>query len=166
MTTKWEVELFDRLFDRTIVCDNGCWEFTGGCDKDGYGKISVLGITIPAHRASYDLCKGDIPKDIKVLHSCDNPPCINPDHLYLGTAQDNSDDMVNKGRTNGPKGSRQGQAKLNEDAVIIIRQLLNEGYSQREIARRFDVTQGAIYLIKHNKRWNHLGGEDDHEAAA
>ena len=81
MVTRWESEAFDRLFDRTIICKNGCWEFTGGRDKDGYGKFTVLGVTLRAHRVAYDLCVGDIPKGALVLHSCDNPSCINPSHL-------------------------------------------------------------------------------------
>jgi hypothetical protein len=147
MATKWRDEAFDRLFDRTVVRDNGCWEFTGGCDKDGYGKFTVLGITLLAHRVAYDLCVGDIPDGMKVLHTCDNPPCINPEHLRLGTALDNSSDMVSRGRTNGPRGSRQGQSKLTESNVVQIRRLLKEGeHSQREIARRLKVSHGYNLL--------------------
>ena len=158
MTTKWELEAFNRLFDRTVILDNGCFEFTGGKDKNGYGKFTVLGITHRAHRIAFMLCVDDIPDGASVLHSCDNPSCINPNHLFLGTHQNNVDDMMAKRRNIPPRGSMQGQSKLTEDDVREIRKLLDQGLSYRDIAARYNVTNGNIYLIKHNRRWSHLEG--------
>lgn len=94
--------VFDRLFDKAIIQENGCWEYCGYIGTHGYGQIRiggrVNGKLLRTHRVAYDLVKGDIPKGINVLHTCDNPKCVNPDHLFLGTQQDNVDDCINKGR--------------------------------------------------------------------
>jgi hypothetical protein len=77
-----------------------CWLWTGHCNCDGYGEFSICGVRILAHRASYLLEYGMLPEGLSVLHSCDNPPCIRPTHLFLGTQQDNVNDMIAKGRAN------------------------------------------------------------------
>lgn len=76
----------------------GCWEWTAGKNSDGYGNFNYNKKTIRAHRASYLMHKGEIPKGIMVCHHCDNPPCVNPEHLFLGTAKDNDQDSRTKGR--------------------------------------------------------------------
>jgi hypothetical protein len=82
-----------------------CWHWTGFCYTGGYGQINMCGKMVLAHRFSYELHFGKIPKDKPyVLHMCDNPPCVNPHHLFLGTAKDNSDDMIAKGRDRKAKG--------------------------------------------------------------
>lgn len=90
-----------RLMERYRETPTGCWEFTGGRSGSGYGVISQAGKSLLAHRVSYELHKGPIPDGMVVMHSCDNPPCINPAHLSTGTAGDNNRDRSRKGRSRG-----------------------------------------------------------------
>lgn len=139
--------------------ENGCRIWKGGKNpgKFGYGKFHYKnGITDYAHRVSYELFNDVvIPKGIKVLHSCDNPICINHKHLFLGTSKDNSSDMVKKGRSS--KGEKNGFSKLNEEKVkeIFILYTKNK-FTQLHIAKKFNVSQGTIHLIISGKRWIHV----------
>lgn len=87
-------------FERKFVRGEGCWNWTAGKDRDGYGRFTVpgRGSWLRAHRFSYELFVGAVPEGMQVLHRCDNPSCVRPDHLLLGVQQDNADDMVQKGR--------------------------------------------------------------------
>lgn len=97
-----------RLLSKYRVSDKGCWEYTSGKDRCGYGKFSLGPRRLGAHKVSYVLHKGDVPEGLVVMHSCDNPGCINPDHLSLGTVKDNVHDCINKGRFSLPlAGSRE-----------------------------------------------------------
>lgn len=150
-----ESDLFLSIFDRAMIRPSGCWEFIGSLDGGGYGHLTYRGKNVRAHRIAYDLCVGDIPKGQHVLHACDNRPCVNPDHLFLGTNQDNIDDMIAKERNN--RGERNGMAVLTEDDVREIRQLLSTGtYTQSEIGDMFGVTRGAVKSIKLGKTWKYL----------
>jgi len=141
----------ERLSNNLLKMDSGCWEFIGARDSKGYGRIWHEGNTIMAHRACWIVTNGPIPVGIFVLHKCDNPPCCNPDHLRLGTADDNTQDMLAKGRykiTRNPK--------LSADQVIEIKAALETGTTRRELSERFAVSLGAIDHIKHNRNWGHL----------
>jgi len=140
----------------------GCWLWTGSGDPKGYGTFWHDGRTRKAHRASWLLFKGGIPEGIWVLHRCDNPPCVNPAHLWLGTNADNVADMMRKGRDRhplgvGPKrparGAANGRAKLTEASVLAI---LADGRSHYRIAADYGVTHGVIWRIKRGERWRHL----------
>jgi hypothetical protein len=106
----------------------------------------------PAHRFSYLTYIGPIPDGLQVLHKCDNPPCINPDHLFLGTHKDNMADMADKGRANGgaPKGERHGRTHLAKADVLAIRSDPRPG---RVIAREYGMSKSAIYYIKSGETW-------------
>jgi hypothetical protein len=88
----------NRLWDRVEKTASGCWVFGGARDRKGYGRIGFRGTNWHAARVAWTLTYGEIPPRTMVLHHCDNPPCIRPEHLFLGTAQDNSDDAWQKGR--------------------------------------------------------------------
>lgn len=149
--------LFDRLFSRAMIQPNGCWEFSGERDKDGYGKIKVAGRRCMAHRVAYDLCTGDIPDGMFVCHTCDNPPCVNPAHLWLGDAQANIDDSIAKGRQCHLRGEASGPANLTDEQAREAYRLSWEGrLTQREIADELGTTQGNVWKIKHRQRWKHL----------
>lgn len=148
--------LFDRLFNNTACLDNGCIKWLGGCAPNGYGKIKYKGQTLSTHRVSFQLCKGEIPDKLWILHSCDYRPCINPKHLFLGDAKINKHDSMQKDRH--AYGESHGNSKLSCEDVQNIRELLREEtLTQEMIAQRFGVTQPTINWIKFNRHWNWLG---------
>lgn len=107
-------------FESRIRVTPGCWLWTGARCGDGYGNIRGQGRVLRAHRVSFQLYVGEIQQGLHVLHSCDNPACVNPAHLRLGTHQDNMDDMYSKGRREPARGLRNGATKLNDAARQAI----------------------------------------------
>lgn len=140
-----------------------CWPWTGARTPHGYGVFNLgarEGLTY-AHRFSYELEHGPIPESegyhgVCVLHTCDNPPCCNPAHLFAGTHADNMEDMEIKGRARGARGQRHRSAKLTPDQVREIRVLLAAGVPQTEAARRYAVNPGTVNNIKSGRTWAHL----------
>ncbi len=142
------------FFDKVLKTD-GCWIWQGG-KLNGYGFIQINYKRLYAHRLSYMIHKGDIPKGLLVCHSCDNPICVNPGHLWLGTKSDNSKDMWSKQRNVVVCGEHHPHAKLTEDDVVKIRQLSMQGLLNREIAAIFNVHLTRIDAIKRHKSWKHV----------
>jgi hypothetical protein len=115
----------ERLARRLKVTETGCWEWQGGVTRWGYGRIGKGGRDAgweSAHRVAWKLTHGDT-GDLYVLHSCDNPPCCNPDHLFLGTPKDNTQDMVQKGRHRTAKGDAHSSSTLTDAQVGEMRAL-------------------------------------------
>jgi hypothetical protein len=138
----------------TIPNENGCMEWVGAKNSNGYGHfINRFRKTIKAHRYSYQLSYGSIPDGMNVLHGCDNPLCVCPIHLFLGTLKENTHDCINKGRfTRGDKrGEHNGQHKLNSSMVIEIRKRLSSGERVSSLAREIGVSHFCISAIKHKK---------------
>jgi len=128
-----------------------CWPWTGATTHFGHGNIRHGSATLITSRVVWELTHGPIPEDQYVLHSCDNPPCCNPAHLFLGTKKDNSEDMVQKDRSMA--GEAHPQVKLTDADVAFIREAYRaRSMSGREMARRFGVTEGTISLIARGKR--------------
>lgn len=137
----------------------GCWEWTANRHYKGYGLFGFGRKTHKTHRVAYRLTKGEIPDGIQVCHHCDNPPCVNPEHLFLGTNKQNSDDMMAKGRNKPLKGeANKGGGKLTWENVREIRALRATGLSQQSIADKFAVSQPMIGLIVRGEKWK----EEDH----
>lgn len=134
--------------------EDECWTWKGAKTNNGYGAFSVGIKRISSHRFSWQLHFGEIPKGMVVCHKCDNPPCVNPNHLFLGTNAENQGDKKMKGRA--ARGEGNYKAKLTESDVREIRDLLKEGLSAREIARKFNVRHAAILTIKSGKNWSWL----------
>ncbi len=136
-----------------------CWLWVACTDGHGYGTISVKNRPVKAHRVAWELTYGPIPGRLWVLHKCDNPPCCNPAHLFLGTAVDNSADMVSKGRgryTPG-EGESNGKAKLTNEIVRSIRaEYAAGGITQMQLSAKYNVTQAQISLIVLRKEWKHI----------
>lgn len=153
----------ERFLERVNKTD-GCWFWTGAKTGNGYGAIRYNGRQIGAHCMSWILANGtEIPKGMQVLHSCDNPLCVRPDHLSLGTLQENSKDMSRKGRASkkGPtlpsKGENNGSAILSENDVRSIRSLYATGqYTMKQMAERYDVSDPTVRLIVRRITWKHV----------
>lgn len=147
----------NRIFKRVVQdAATGCWNYHGGRSSSGYGIVSVCNKSVGAHRLSFELANGPIPKGLWVLHRCDNPSCINPDHLFLGTAADNNADCKSKRRTACRIGEKNTRARLVEKTVMEIRRLANTGISQRKIARQFGISQQHVSAISRGRFWSHL----------
>ncbi len=131
-----------------------CWGWSGSVDSDGYALFSVRGMGSRANRISYVIHNGPIPKGILVCHKCDNPECTNPDHLFLGTTQDNTADMVAKRRHRF--GELHNKAKLTDIDISRIRELRANGLSQQAIANQYGVSQTTISRILLGKGWTHI----------
>lgn len=128
-----------------------CWIWTAYRLPDGYGQFRIEGRTVRAHRFSYELSVGPIPNGLCVLHHCDNPPCVNPAHLWIGTQIDNLRDRDAKWRQ--ARGRHHGRAKLTEKDVQKIRL---DNRTAQIIAADYGVSGVAISLIKNRQRWAHL----------
>ena len=143
-------ETKERHLNNYKVGESGCWEWLGCTDKDGYGRICATENKRKkewfAHRWFFTQYKTEIPKGLLVCHSCDNPSCVNPDHLWLGTNKDNMIDKVNKGR---------GYSKLNSRVVKEIREKYSTGnFSQRALAKEYNLS-GVSRIIK-GEVWKHV----------
>lgn len=134
---------------------NGCWLWTKAIGKNGYGVLNIKGILFYAHRYSWELNYGKIPKNMFICHKCDVRNCVNPKHLFLGTNHDNVKDMIRKGRNNSPKGSNSPKAKLTEEDVIKIKNLLKTEKTA-DLAKLFNIGKRQIIYIKNNQSWKHV----------
>jgi hypothetical protein len=135
-----------------------CWVWQGARCSKGYGSLGFKRKIVSAHRLAYELTHGPIPTGMHVLHHCDNPPCCNPDHLWLGTNADNVADRHRKGRSNGGSGPGElcGHAKLTSDVAKQIRELCASGVTQRKCAKMFGVHFGTVNDLVLRKTWRHV----------
>jgi len=144
---------------------NECWEWKASKDRKGYGKFGRWrdgrGFTAGAHRVSYEIAYGDIPTGLFVLHHCDNPCCVNPKHLWLGTARDNIHDMISKGRQRPYKlhqqpGEKNSNSRFTDVEIRMIRAEYVTGLSQRRLAAMHHTSQSQIHRIVLRKTWRHV----------
>jgi hypothetical protein len=165
-TPKSPVYRFNNSFVKDEV--TGCWNWLGKARSGTcrlYGRITVNKKTMPAHRFSWELHnEKKVPDGMIVMHKCDNPECVNPDHLTIGTTKDNSDDKVRKNRQakgasfsnrKTSNGSKNGMSKLTETQA---KEIFNDKSPQREIARRYGVSQTVVHNIKSIKTWKVIHG--------
>lgn len=135
-----------------------CWEWTASrVASGGYGQFNLDGKPVRAHRLSWELANGPVPAGLQVCHTCDNPPCVNPRHLFLGTIKENAHDRDRKGRARPGwvPGSKNGCAKLTEAQVVDIRaRAFNETY--QSLATEFGVSRTLISMIVSRKQWTHI----------
>jgi len=150
------VERLESRLDKSPA--SGCWLYLGARLPRGYGIIGAGGKRkkIYAHRAAWIVWRGPIPEGMHVCHRCDNPPCCNPDHLFLGTRSDNMRDCVQKNRLNvgDRRGTNNGRAKLSEEQVREIRECYAKGgVSQSQLAAKFNIWQTHISRIIRRQAW-------------
>jgi len=145
-------DLMQKRFEAKFTKAEGCWLWHGATAPGGYGSFGVPGRTTVAHRVAYELYVGTIPEGTFVLHKCDTPACVNPDHLFLGSHQDNMRDKWAKGRQSHV-GQRNPKAKLTEEDVLAIRA---DPRSYTAIAEDYPVTSTTIGGIKRRERWTYV----------
>jgi len=151
----------EKFWDKVHKTD-GCWIWTGAKrtpkNPGSYGKFATGGhkkqTNYAAHRYAWILKNGPIPDGFCVLHKCDNRLCVNPDHLFIGTQQDNADDMVSKGRSR--RGGNHPHARLSESTVRRIKDAFKEGQSCISLANEFMVRYVTVQAIIHNRTWKHI----------
>lgn len=136
--------LKERFYSKVSVSD-GCWEWIGSINGCGYGSIKHQGKTLGSHRVSYELHKGEIPAGMHVMHKCDNPSCVNPDHLLIGTHADNMRDMYLKNRRIPATGLKNGAAKLSPDNISL---LLTSNEPSEKLAKQLGVSGSRIRAIR------------------
>lgn len=135
---------------------SGCWLWERACQSRGYGQITLNGKGVLAHRASFEAFYDvDLDREMVVCHRCDNPICVNPDHLFVGTQSDNMKDCAKKGRIKMPsqKGAAHSQAQISEEQALAIRA---DTRNYRIIAASFGISKTTVHEIKTRKTWGHL----------
>lgn len=145
---------FAELFWEKVRRGDGCWEWIGTRVNDRYGQTTKKGRHVLAHRASWELANGPIPVGMQVLHRCDNPPCVRPDHLFLGTHEDNMQDMASKHR--GSEGERSPTAKLTDAIVLEAKRRYRTGKSINSMAGEYGIDQSVLNRAVNGKRWKHV----------
>ena len=164
LTLKSDVNIFIKRFWEKVDKSPGhgpnydCWIWKGATYDGGYGKFHWIDDRdMGAHRISWTIHYDKIPPKMEVCHTCDNPSCVNPEHLFLGTHKENMKDRERKGRRTPPKGEKNGKARLTEEQVIEIKKALKEGnISGTELAKIYKVTKVQISYIKLGKSWSHV----------
>lgn len=156
----------ERLMSRLVASETGCLVYTRKRNRAGYGimSVNVAGIKrkMRTHRISYALANGILldtfaaTPHVAVCHRCDNPPCCNPDHLFLGTMKDNVQDMLAKGRANPARGVDSGRAVLTEAQVLEARTRISRGEPASTIARYFGCGETTVRAIRNGRTWRHV----------
>lgn len=150
-----------------VARGDGCWEWTAGRSGTGYGALSIRlpggtpgklrWLQLKPHRVSWELHNGPIPDGLLVCHRCDNPPCVRPDHLFLGTHADNMRDMAMKKRAGGFRpGKAHPRAKMSDEIVRAVRYLVAFGHSHHTVAECFGVTRPAVSQVIRRSNWKHV----------
>jgi hypothetical protein len=152
-----EQRFWEKVDKNGAICErlgSRCWVWMAGKNKDGYGKFAVdHRKTIASNRMAWELVNGPITDGLCVLHKCDNPPCCNPGHLFLGTNYDNIVDMVTKGRSWSIDGENNYKHKLTWSDVIAIRDPKNRIYTTRQLANQYNVHKSTIQRVLNGERW-------------
>lgn len=147
---RWTKTPLERLLDKIVKAENGCWIWTAAKNPAGYGVMVYKKNLRLATRISWMEHVGEIPEGMNVCHRCDDPACINPEHLFLGTQRENMHDMIGKGRQYHPSGEDTHNCRLSWDKVRHIR---SSGLPGTELARLYGVKKNTIYSVLKNRTW-------------
>lgn len=154
--TQLHGKTLEERFWARVRKTSGCWTWDGSRDSNGYGRINKNGRPALAHRISWELSTGrELERDQHVCHKCDYPPCVRPDHLFLGDPQANTDDKMRKGRHKygTSKGEKHGCAKLTEQQVLAIRASFGPS---RIIAEQYGISGRQVRDIRRKRVWRHI----------
>jgi HNH endonuclease len=156
--SKAHLGTYEERFWKRVKKSSKCWEWQGRLEESGYARIKRQGqrTQIFVHRLAWELVNGLIPDGLDILHTCDNRKCVRPTHLFLGTATDNMQDMLRKGRANKARGERHGNVKLSEQDIRAIRERASSGEPQMKLAIEYDVHFMTINKIVRRQRWAHV----------
>lgn len=148
----------EKLFNYIKVTDKDCWEWQGTRQWNGYGRVGMYEKYYMAHRLFFELFVEEIGDGKVIMHLCDNPPCVNPNHLRQGTQKDNNRDAFNKNRNVKPVGENAPWSKLTKEKVRQIRKekALNPRLTYVEMAPKYGVGKDTIRLVCLRKRWGHI----------
>lgn len=136
-----------------------CWEWNGYKNQKGYGRLHVDGKLVSVHRLVWQISYGEIPAGLLVCHRCDNPACVNPTHLFLGTSKENTQDMIHKGRARPGKslGENHGMSKLTKDQVLEIRGAYSfYKVTLKQLAQKYGVSIATISYVVNRETWSHV----------
>lgn len=152
-----DIPLAERFHARVAVGTPGeCWPWTGRRNAKGYGGFDDVKGSLVAHRVAYALANGAIPDGASVLHKCDNPPCCNPAHLYVGDAAQNAADKVARNRQQRLRGTDNGRHVLTVASVLDIRQRCAGGESRIAVAERYGITPAMVGRVVRRQNWAHV----------
>jgi len=143
---------FWRRIDSSAGAD-ACWPWSGSVDQSGYGMVALDGHARRTHRVAYALAVGPIPTGMLVCHHCDNPPCCNPAHLFLGTLTDNNRDRANKGRSAALRGERNGNSKIADADAHVIRLRRASGARVSDLANEYGLNRCTVRRIANGSRF-------------
>ena len=143
----------EQRFWRKVNKSDGCWNWIGAYSNQGYGRISVHGKQMQAHRAAWIIAHGQIPPGMCICHHCDNRKCVRADHLFLGTPADNTLDMVRKNRQSAPSGARHHLSKISIKMAKIAKHMICNGATQTATAKALGVSQMTIWSIIAGRHW-------------
>lgn len=148
----------DERIDKYVMPEpnTGCWLWSGCINKNGYGILKMNNKVSLAHRIIYEHIAGKIPENLLACHHCDTPSCVNPDHIFIGTNKDNSNDRDRKKRLHIKIGVINGRALFDNSQVLAIKDASKMGHKRRHIAKYFNNRFAAIDDIIYNRRWKHI----------
>lgn len=157
-TIEQRAEDFSRFMQMVLIGSlaGDCWGFTGTRPDGRYGHFSVNGQTVKAHRWIYELLHGPIPEGLILRHRCDEPSCVNPMHLEIGTSAQNTQDIIERGRWPDRSGEKHPMAVLNAEKVRRIRHLATLGYTQHWIAEQCGISKQHVGKIVRRECWDHV----------
>ena len=157
-TDEQKAALFVRFMRhvRVPLQKGACWEWTGNCPDGRYGHFSIDGEPVKAHRWIYEQLIGEIPDGLLIRHKCDNPKCVCPTHLTVGSHSDNTSDMIERGRNADRKGTKHPLARVREDEVQEIRRLCGQGMTQSDVADMYRISRSQIGKIIRRQNWSHI----------